>query len=91
VRSVATVGGPTSHGTRISLVYTPPEFRGKGYASALVAALSQAMLDSGKGFCYLFTDQSNPVSNRIYQRIGYVPVCDFAEYRISYAKQQTDL
>jgi len=81
VRSVAAVGGPTSHGTRISLVYTPPEFRGKGYASALVAALSQAMLNSGKKFCYLFTDQSNPVSNRIYQRIGYIPVCDFAEYR----------
>jgi hypothetical protein len=90
VRSVAAVSGPTSHGTRISLVYTPPEFRGKGYASALVAALSQAMLDSGKKFCYLFTDQSNPVSNRIYQRIGYAPVCDFAEYQFLYAKQQND-
>ena len=80
VRSVTAVGGPTSHGIRISLVYTPPEFRGKGYASALIAALSQAMLDSGEKFCCLFADLSNPVSNRTYQRLGFVPVCDFTEY-----------
>jgi hypothetical protein len=80
IRSVTAVGGPTAHGMRISLVYTPPEFRGKGYASALVVAVSQAMLDSGKKFCFLFADLTNPVSNRIYQRIGFVPVCDFAEY-----------
>ncbi len=83
VRSMAAVGGPTAHGTRTSLVYTPPEFRGNDYASAVVAALSEAMLNSGKRFCCLFTDQSNPVANRIYRRIGYVPVCDFAEYRFS--------
>jgi hypothetical protein len=80
VCSVAAVGGPTSHGIRISLVYTPPELRGRGYGSALVAALSKTMLNSGKRYCYLFTDLSNPVSNRIYQRIGYTPVCDFAEH-----------
>ena len=73
--------GPTTHGVRINFVYTPSEFRGKGYASACAAALSQAMLNSGRRFCYLFTDLSNPVSNQIYQRIGYVPVCDFTEYQ----------
>jgi len=79
--SMAAWGGPTTHGVRISLVYTPPELRQKGYATLCVAALSKAMLDSGKKFCCLFTDLSNPTSNRIYQRIGYEQVCDFTEYR----------
>lgn len=83
LRSIAAWTSPTTHGVGINLVYTLPEFRGKGYASACVAALSQAMLNSGRRFCYLFTDMSNPVSNRIYQRIGYVPVCDFVEYQFT--------
>jgi predicted GNAT family acetyltransferase len=83
LRSMAAWSGPTTHGMRINLVYTPPELRGQGYASTCVAALSQAMLNSGRKFCYLFTDLSNPVSNQLYQRIGYVPVCDFTEHRFT--------
>ena len=82
LRSMAAWSAPTAHGVRISLVYTPPEFRGRGYASACVAALSKAMLDSGRKFCCLFTDLSNQTSNRIYQSIGYSPVCDFTEYSL---------
>jgi len=80
--SMSAWGAPTSHGVRISMVYTPLELRQRGYASACVAALSKAMLDSGKAFCCLFTDLSNQTSNRIYERIGYRPVCDFTEYRL---------
>ena len=58
-------------------VYTPPEERGQGYASAAVAALSQHVLDSGATPC-LFTDQANPTSNAIYQRLGYRPLADMA-------------
>ena len=50
---------------------------------ATVAALSQLLLDSGRKFCFLFTDLSNPTSNHIYQAIGYRPVCDVDEYRFS--------
>jgi len=28
----------------------------------------------------LFTDPANPTSNSLYQRIGYVPMTDFAVY-----------
>jgi predicted GNAT family acetyltransferase len=73
--------GPTPTGIRISLVYTPGEKRGRGYASACVAALSDEQLRAGRSRCFLFTDLANPTSNRIYQRIGYRPVCDFQEYR----------
>ena len=66
----------TPHGAAISLVYTPPEKRRRGYASSCVAALSRSQLEQGKSFCTLFTDLANPTSNAIYQRIGYRPLAD---------------
>jgi uncharacterized protein len=67
---------PAAGVIRISGVYTPPEHRGHGYASACVAAASQAALDRGAVSCVLNTDLANPTSNRIYQAIGYRPVRD---------------
>ena|SRR5687767_8705229 len=65
------------HGVRIGMVYTPPEFRGRGYASNYVATLTRRLLDSGRRFCFLFADLSNPTFNKIYQSVGYRHVCDF--------------
>ncbi len=79
--AMAGVSGRTPSGARVGAVYTPPERRRRGYASALVAALSQAQLDAGARFCFLYTDLANPTSNRIYQAIGYEPVADVDEYR----------
>lgn len=81
--SMVGFGGPTRHGVRIGPVYTPPEHRRHGYASAATAAVSQWILDSGRRFCFLFTDLANPTSNRIYQAIGYRPVCDVDVYRFA--------
>lgn len=78
--SMAASGGRTPNGVRIGPVYTPPSYRGKGYASALVAELTSAMLDRGLDFCFLFTDLANPISNSIYAQIGYVPVIDCIMY-----------
>lgn len=78
--SYACYGGPTPHGIRIGPVYTPKALRGHGYASACVAAMSQALMDGGRQFCFLFTDRTNPTSNHIYQVIGYEAICDFTEY-----------
>ncbi len=78
--SMAATTRPTRHGVGVNLVYTPPQFRGKGYASSCVAALSQLQLDSGYQFCVLYTDLANPTSNSIYQKIGYMPVCNSDEY-----------
>jgi uncharacterized protein len=79
VVSLAGFGGPTPNGIRIGPVYTPPELRGRGYASALVAELSASLLADGRQFCFLYTDLANPTSNKIYERIGYVRVCESAE------------
>lgn len=85
--SLAGYGNPTPHGIRIGPVYTPPEMRGHGYASALVAALSQQLLDEGRQFCFLYTDLANPISNSIYQKIGYRPVTDVDMYRFATGEQ----
>jgi FR47-like protein len=61
---------------RIGPVYTPPERRGRGYASAATAALSRRVLEAGAEEVLLHTDLANPVSNSIYQRIGYRSVED---------------
>lgn len=82
--SLAGYTGPTPHGMRVAPVYTPPAKRGHGYASTLVAALSQHLLDTGRQFCFLFTDLANPTSNKIYQNIGYRPVIDFDMYAITF-------
>jgi uncharacterized protein len=81
--SMAGWAGRTPHGARVNFVYTPPEFRGRGYASACVAALSRHLLGGGRRFCCLFTDLTNTTSNHIYQQIGYRPVRDFARYTFS--------
>jgi uncharacterized protein len=83
-KPVSMAVGPTHQSQRggtINFVYTPPEHRRNGYASAVVAALSQRILDSGKEFCTLFTNLANPTSNSIYQKIGYVPCGDFDELK----------
>lgn len=81
VVSLAGVGSRTPNGVRIGPVYTPPEARNRGYASALVAAISQAEIDAGRRFCFLFTDLANPTANHIYQAIGYQPVRDVDMWR----------
>lgn len=79
--SVAGWGARTPNGVRIGPVYTPPEHRGRGYGSAVTAAVSAEQLASGRRFCFLYTDLANPTSNRIYTGLGYEPVCDAIDFR----------
>jgi uncharacterized protein len=81
--SIACSGSFTPNGVRLNMVYTPPEYRCRGYASASVAALSQSLLNQGYRFCFLFTDLANPTANHIYQDIGYQSVGDWHEYSFS--------
>ena len=64
---------------RIGPVYTPPQYRGRGYASSAVAAISRAALAAGARQCILYTDLANPTSNRIYAALGYRRVGDWEE------------
>jgi predicted GNAT family acetyltransferase len=84
---MAALSRPSEHGISVNAVYTPAKFRNKGYASALVAAVSAEGLSRGKTFCVLYTDLNNPTSNSIYQKVGYRPVSDSKNYIFEY---QTD-
>jgi predicted GNAT family acetyltransferase len=66
-----TAFNPPSFGVaRIGPVYTPPRYRGRGYASAAVAEISRRLLAGGSRVC-LFADVANPVSCGLYERLGY--------------------
>lgn len=87
--SMASKTRPNIKGVSVNLVYTPKELRGKGYASACVAALSDYLLKEGYEFCTLYTDLANPTSNKIYQNIGYAPVCDYIEIKFNKKRAET--
>ena len=74
--SIAKMSRPTRNGITIGMVYTPCEHRNKGYATSCVFALTEQLLSDRYSFCSLYADLSNPTSNSIYMRIGYVPLGD---------------
>ncbi|UYM24822.1 GNAT family N-acetyltransferase [Streptomyces albus] len=75
--AVATL--PVAGSVRVTTVYTPPALRGRGYAGAVTADLSDRVTAGGDE-AVLFTDVANPTSNGLYRRIGYEPLAEFEEY-----------
>lgn len=73
---------PAFGAARIGPVFTPREHRGHGYAGNAVAEVTRRLLEGGARAC-LFTDQANPTSNQLYAALGYEPVVDMVEMRIS--------
>ena len=72
---------PAAGVVRVGFVYTPPADRGRGYASALVAHVSRAVLAAGRR-CILYTQLANPTSNGIYHALGDQPVAEVVRYRL---------
>lgn len=68
---------------RIEKVYTPPEQRQNGYATACVGEISRQIYDEGY-HSILYSDLEYPVSNSIYRRIGYNPIAEIIQYRFNY-------
>ena len=71
MKAMAAIVRKTDTVTFIGLVYTPPLCRGQGFAGSCVQELSRQMLEKGFLRCGLFTDKVNPVSNHLYQSMGY--------------------
>jgi len=61
---------------RIGPVYVLPEHRRRGIAQAITAATTQHIQGDGPRTVFLFTDATNPASNKAYQRIGYRHIAD---------------
>ncbi len=81
--AMARLTRPTRNGLSVSYVYTSPEHRRKGYASALTAAVTLEAFRRGKIFCTLYTDAANPTSNSIYTKLGYRPIAESKHYLFS--------
>ncbi len=84
--ATASISRRVPGGAAISIVYTRPEQRGKGYGAAVTAAVSQAILNEGLSFCCLYTDLANPISNRVYAKLGYQPLRDTAHLRFDWGR-----
>lgn len=67
------------YGKCVSSVYTPKEERGKSYAYNLIYRISKELLDKGDKYCVLYTDDANPISNHVYEKIGYKRKSDWEE------------
>jgi RimJ/RimL family protein N-acetyltransferase len=75
--SMAMLRAPAFGVSRIGPVFTPADSRGRGYGSAVTAAAADLALGNRVDDVVLFADLANPVSNAIYQRIGFEPVSDY--------------
>ena len=78
--SMAKLCPSTDEDTRIACVYTRNEYRGQGYARMVANAVKNEILSQGKK-ATLNVDQKNPISNHIYESIGFVKLFSQGEYR----------
>lgn len=69
--STAAASGQMRNGIKIGAVYTPPKHRGKGYATSCVHRLAEMLIERGNKFVVLNADAKNPVSNHVYNKIGF--------------------
>lgn len=81
--SVAHTARELDYGVCISGVYTPPEQRSRGYCQNTVAAICREKLEEGCDYCTLFVDKANPVSNRVYRKIGFEVLTDSFDFRLT--------
>jgi RimJ/RimL family protein N-acetyltransferase len=73
--SMAAIVRRTKNAAAIGAVFTPPAYRGRGYAGSITAALCECIFAGGKSAACLYTDLDNPYSNRCYAKIGFRPHC----------------
>ena len=67
--AMATVTRPVARTMRLSIVYTPPQLRHNGYATAVMLAASRASLSGEADEVVLITDSNSP--ERQAARLGY--------------------
>lgn len=74
--SLAGIVRRTRDAAAIAAVYTPPHCRNRGFAGSIVAAVVERIFAEGRKTACLYTDLSNPASNRCYAKIGFRPFCN---------------
>jgi predicted GNAT family acetyltransferase len=69
---------PAGTVARIGPVYTPARMRGRGFASAVTAAVAGALL-TRRTTVMLFADAAKPEINRLYERLGFAEAARIVE------------
>jgi hypothetical protein len=87
--SLAGVSQEAAGVVRIQIAYSPKEYRGQGYCTACVAALSNMIRRSGRR-CILCADLGNATSNTMFRRIGYRAVSEVVRYQFVPVNQAPD-
>ena len=77
--SIAETSAENTRSAMVVGVATKPEYRKRGYASAVVSALCRNCFDRGKESLCLFYD--NPAAGRIYNKIGFVELGKYGMLR----------
>merc|ERR1712217_693215 len=75
-------------GCSVSLVYTPPEHRGNGYAAALLSVMCTRLRERGNRVFLLADMNSNFGTVRLYERIGFCNDGAFGDIRFSHTERE---
>jgi RimJ/RimL family protein N-acetyltransferase len=71
--SMAGICRRQKHTAAITGVYTPPDYRGHGYAAAITAAMVEYIHLENRT-AILYTDLRHPAPNRCYIKLGFRPI-----------------
>lgn len=75
--SIARIINSEKKNVMIGGIYTNIEDRCKGYGAAIIAKMTQRILESGAEKCGLLTESKNIGSNRICEKVGYKKVYEW--------------
>lgn len=81
--STTSFNATTSEAVQVGGVWTPPEFRSRGYGRAVVAASLLDARQQGVQEAILFTDEENVPAQRAYEALGFEEIGD---YRLLFLK-----
>lgn len=82
--STASAARKLTKGIVISRVYTPKEYRCKGFSTACIDNITRHYLSKAE-YCTLFVEKNNPFSNSVYRKVGYVVMEANYDYRVKKA------
>jgi len=75
--STTSFNATTSEAVQVGGVWTPPEFRSRGYGRAVVAASLLHAREEGVEEAILFTDEANIPAQRAYEALGFQQIGDY--------------
>jgi RimJ/RimL family protein N-acetyltransferase len=70
LRCIAAVMRQTRRSAALGVIYTPPDWRNQGYATATVAAWSRQVLERGQR-CFFYTNAAFPATTAICRNLGH--------------------